>query len=73
MIECFKLPLVPVRVIVKVPKVLLLVATVKVEVEGLGNVTATGLGVKVHVLFVGHPVAVSATLPLKEFPGVNVT
>jgi len=72
-IEWVKLPWVPVRVIVKVPKVLLLVATVKVEVEGLGYVTVTGLGVKVQVLFVGHPVSVSATLPLKELPGVKVT
>jgi hypothetical protein len=58
--ECFKLPLVPVMVITEVPGgVLLVVATVKVEVEGLGDVIVTGLGLNAQVLFEGHPLTVS--------------
>ena len=72
-IECFKLPLVPVMVIAEVPgEVLFVVATVKAEVEELGDVTVTGLGLNAQVLFAGHPLTVSVTLPLKVFRGVRV-
>ena len=49
-----------------------MVATVKVEVAGLGDVTVTGLGLNAQVLFAGHPLTVSVTLPLKVFRGVRV-
>lgn len=44
----------------------------KAEVEELGYVTITGLGANAQVLFEGHPVTVSWTLPLKVFRGVKV-
>lgn len=49
-----------------------MVDTVKAEVEELGDVTVTGLGLNAQVLLEGHPLTVSATLPLKVFRGVRV-
>jgi hypothetical protein len=72
-IECFKPPLDAVIVIVWVAVPFLPVATVKVEVEALGLVTVTGLGLNKQVPPWGHPVSVSVTLPLKVFTGVKVT
>ena len=61
-------------VIGKVPAgVLLPVATEKAEVEELGDVTVTGLGLNVQVLLGGQPVTVRLTIPLKVFTGVKVT
>ena len=72
--ECVRLPLVPVIVIGYVPVgVLLLVATVKAEVEELGDVTVTGLGLNAQVLSGGQPLTVRLTIPLKVFTGVKVT
>jgi hypothetical protein len=48
------------------------VDTVKDEVEELGDVTVTGLGLNAQVLLVGHPLTLSVTLPLKVFMGVKV-
>jgi hypothetical protein len=72
--ECFKLPLVPVRVIVYVPVgVVLLVATLKVDVAEPPDGTLTGLGEKLQVLLGGQPVALSMTLPLKVFRDFRVS
>lgn len=68
------MPLVPVMVIGYVPVgVFLLVATVKAEVEELGDVTVTGLGLNAQVLLAGQPLTVRLTIPLKVFTGVKVT
>ncbi len=39
----------------------------------MGDVTVTGLGLNVQVLFGGHPLTVRLTIPLKVFTGVSVT
>ena len=74
MIECFKLPLVPVRVIVYVPiGVVLLVATVKVDFPVPPDGTMTGLGEKLQVLPEGQPLALRVTIPLKVLTDVRVS
>ncbi len=47
-------------------------ATVRVEDEELGEVTVTGLGLNVAVLFAGNPETERVTLPLKVFRGFRV-
>ena len=74
MTECVRPPLVPVMVIGYVPVgVFLPTATVKAEVEELGDVTVTGLGLKAQVLLGGQPLTVRLTIPLKVFTGVKVS
>ena len=44
----------------------------KAEVEELGEVTVTGLGLNAQVLLGGQPLTVRLTIPLKVFTGVKV-
>src|SRR5579863_5770858 len=67
-VECLRVPLVPVMVSVKVPLVFLVVGTLRVEVDALGDVTVTGFGLNVPV----KPVTARVTLPLKVLRGVKV-
>ena len=74
MVECVKLPLVPVMVKVNVPvELFLAVVTVRVEVDEFGDVTVTGLGLNVPVLFEGRPVTLKLTEPLNPLVGARVT
>src|SRR5260370_865286 len=51
----------------------LIVVTVRVELEELGDVTVTGFGLKMPVLPVGKPLTLRFTVPLYPFNGVSVT
>jgi hypothetical protein len=53
--------------------VFLAVVTVKVEVDELGDVTVTGLGLNVPVLFEGRPLTLRLTEPLNPLAGARVT
>ena len=67
---CERVPLVPVTVIVKVPRgVLLLVLIVRVEVPG----AVTGFLENVGFAPAGRPDVESDTLPANPFCGVTVT
>lgn len=73
-VECERLPLVPLMVMVNVPTdVLLLVATLKVEFTEPFAGTEAGFGEKLHVLLGGQPLDERVTLPLKPLTDVSVT
>jgi hypothetical protein len=71
-VECFRLPLVPVIVRVYVPVgVLRFVETVRVEFFGDGG-SVSDDGLKLHVLRRGQPVILKLTVPAKLFNEVTV-
>ena len=72
MVECFRLPLVPVIVSVYVPVgVLRFVETLRVEFAGEGG-SVSDVGLKVQVLRGGQPVRLKLTVPAKPFSAVAV-
>jgi len=71
-VECFRLPLVPVIVSVYVPVgVLRFVETFRVEFAGDGG-RVSDVGVKLQVLRDGQPVILSLTVPAKLLRDVTV-
>ena len=72
MVECFRLPLVPVIVSVYVPVgVLRFVETRRVEFAGEGG-SVSDVGLKAQVLRRGQPVILKFTVPAKPFSAVAV-
>src|SRR5574340_736856 len=73
LVVCVRAPSVPVMVRVYVPVgVVGAVVTVRVELEALGDVTVTGLGLNVPLAPVGKPLTLKVTVPLYPFKGVAV-
>ena len=71
-VECLKLPLVPVIVSVYIPVgVLRLVETCRVEFAGEGG-NVTDVGLKVQVARRGQPLILKLTVPAKPFKDVTV-
>jgi len=71
-VECFRLPLVPVIVKVYVPLVVLrFVDTVSVEFFGDGG-SVSEVGLKVQLLRGGQPVMLRLTVPAKLLKAVTV-